>query len=117
MTSPVRAMHERERERIMAQADLAMETGTQTLENTRPWMERTQWEETYGRYRRDLLSSISMMGSTGYTAAFCIGEHEGRKLISSAEDEQKISRLVVAVDHMLNRCEETMRHTSQPILC
>jgi hypothetical protein len=32
--SPVRAMPERERERIMAQANLAMETSPQTLENT-----------------------------------------------------------------------------------
>jgi hypothetical protein len=57
------------------------------------------------------------MGSIGYTTAFCIGEHKGAKLISSAEDEQKISRLVVVVDHMLNRCEETMRRTGRPILC
>jgi hypothetical protein len=76
-----------------------------------------QWEETYSRYLRDLLSSISTMGSTGYTTAFCIGEHKGSRLISSAEDEQKIPRLVVVVDHMLNRCEETIRHTSRLILC
>jgi hypothetical protein len=57
------------------------------------------------------------MGSIEYTTAFCIGEHKGTKLISSAEDEQKTSRLVVVVDHMLNRCEETMRRTSRLILC
>jgi hypothetical protein len=115
--SHVHAMHKGERERIMTQVDERMDIGLQTLENTRPWMERTQWEKTYGRYRRDLLSSISVMGSKGYTTAFCMGEHKGTKLISSAEDEQKISRLVVVVDHMLNRCEETMHYTGRPILC
>jgi hypothetical protein len=99
----------------MAQEDLVLGNGLHTRENTRPWME--QWEETYSRCLRDLLPSISAMGSTGYTTAFCIGEHKGSRLISSAEDEQKIPRLVVVVDYMLNRCEKTIRYISWLILC
>jgi hypothetical protein len=56
------------------------------------------------------------MGSTGYMIAFCIGEYKGTKLISSVEDEEKISRLVEVLDQVLNRCKETMHHTSRPIL-
>ncbi|QGA21644.1 hypothetical protein EYB26_009355 [Talaromyces marneffei] len=38
-------------------------------------------------------------------------------LMSPAADEQVIWRIVHAVDSMLDRCEETMQHTSRPILC
>ncbi|KAE8550154.1 hypothetical protein EYB25_006375 [Talaromyces marneffei] len=38
-------------------------------------------------------------------------------LVSPAADERVIWRIAYAVDSMLDRCEETMRHTGRPILC
>ena len=63
--SAIHAVHGRERERIMAQEDLVLGNGLQTLKNSRPWTELAQWEETYVRYRQALLSTASAMESTG----------------------------------------------------
>ncbi|MCJ1360905.1 MAG: hypothetical protein MMC33_010915 [Icmadophila ericetorum] len=38
-------------------------------------------------------------------------------LASPQEDEAKIALLMLAVDHLLDCCEETMRHTGRTILC
>lgn len=38
-------------------------------------------------------------------------------LISPREDEQRLVSLVAGVDRMLDRCEETMLHTSRSLLC
>ncbi|KAH9204433.1 hypothetical protein DL95DRAFT_471510 [Leptodontidium sp. 2 PMI_412] len=39
------------------------------------------------------------------------------ELVSPQDDEAKIALLMVVVDHMLDRCEETMQHTCRTPLC
>lgn len=37
--------------------------------------------------------------------------------MSPRDDEARIALVMVAIDHMLDRCEETMQHTGRTILC
>jgi hypothetical protein len=39
------------------------------------------------------------------------------ELASPQDDEVKIARLMVTVDHALDGCEEAMRHTGRTLLC
>jgi hypothetical protein len=48
---------------------------------------------------------------------FVIGEHQGIKLVSRTADELNIRQLMAALGHVLDWCEEIMRHTGYPILC
>lgn len=43
--------------------------------------------------------------------------HTDPELVSPRDDEVKIALLTVAVDYMLDHCEETMQHTGRTILC
>uniref|UniRef100_A0A093VY56 Uncharacterized protein n=2 Tax=Talaromyces marneffei PM1 TaxID=1077442 RepID=A0A093VY56_TALMA len=81
--------------------------------------QRTGWEQTYDGLHRDLLRRLTEMPlpynrRQDHQLWSSPGEAD---LMSPAADEQVIWRIVHAVDSMLDRCEETMQHTSQPILC
>ncbi|KFZ16922.1 hypothetical protein V502_04827 [Pseudogymnoascus sp. VKM F-4520 (FW-2644)] len=113
------AIHQRERAHIAHNDQQAMQdTGSKDLALTTPWMERTKWAYVYEGVRRDLLVRLSELGPAWiHRRDFVIGEYEGVNLVSTRRDEQKIWRLIVALDRALDRCEETMRHTGHPLLC
>lgn len=45
-----------------------------------------------------------------------IGSYQNRIFASPAADEEQIYHLIAILDTVLDRCEDTMRHTGQPIL-
>ncbi|EEA22400.1 hypothetical protein PMAA_061780 [Talaromyces marneffei ATCC 18224] len=113
---------ERERTRHAAiQAATVQDSGiaTRSFESLRPWIERTGWEQTYDGLHRDLLRRLTEMPLLYNSCQ----DHrlwsspEEADLVSPAADKRVIWRIAYAVDSMLDRCEETMRHTGRPILC
>jgi hypothetical protein len=113
------AVQEREKALIAARrTTLSLEdTGLQTVESTRPWMERTRWAITYEEVSRELLRCLSEMPADFYYEGdHLLGRHANADLASPQNDERKIRTLMDGVDLMLDRCEETMRHTGRPIL-
>ncbi|KAH8750132.1 hypothetical protein F5882DRAFT_488086, partial [Hyaloscypha sp. PMI_1271] len=113
--------HQRERARAEEQKRIhSTNTTAPTLAGTRPWMERTQWEITYRGCRRDILRSLTEMPWGSPSADHVLGRSSNPadpELVSPQDDEAKIALLMVTVDHMLDRCEETMQHTGRTILC
>jgi hypothetical protein len=114
--------HQREQDRLetdaQAQEHGTQDTGSKTLVASRPWMDRTRWAITYDGVRRDILVDLTEMPYGG--ADHALGErlsNRASSLISSREDEQRLVSLVAGVDRMLDRCEETMLHTSRSLLC
>ncbi|KAH7199222.1 hypothetical protein BKA60DRAFT_470242 [Fusarium oxysporum] len=99
---------------------------TSTFTDLRPWLERTGWEETYKSFDRDLLRNLTIMPSA---SSSCRGLVLGRArsgtthtvldevLISSADNERKIAAILVAVDVVMDRCEQTAQTTSRSLLC
>jgi hypothetical protein len=83
-------------------------------------MERTRWEITYQGFRRDILRSLTEMPWGSPPTDHVLGPSSNPadpELVSPQDDEAKIALLMVAVDHMLDRCEETMQHTGRTPLC
>lgn len=117
----IQLVHDRERVRAEGQKRThSTIAATLTLAGTRPWMERTRWETTYQGFRRDILQSLAEMPRNSSRADHILGRSPNPtdpNLVSPREDEVKIALLTVAVDHMLDRCEETMQHTGRTLLC
>lgn len=92
-------------------------TGTDIYEGTPPWLERTGWKRMYQGIPRDILKRMMLLPSvSSANQGLKLGFHQGDELISPPTDGDRIYRLVAAVDMVLDRCEETMQHTGQPIL-
>ncbi|KAH7147123.1 hypothetical protein B0J13DRAFT_584460 [Dactylonectria estremocensis] len=85
------------------------------------WLDRTQWQSTYRNVRRDVLrASTRLPDRRSLMRDFVLGQgsYEGDSdIISPREDEQKISCIMGALDLVIDRCENTVRHTSRTILC
>jgi hypothetical protein len=117
----IESAHQREHARAEEQKRIhSTNTTAPTLAGTRPWMERTRWEITYRGCRRDILRSLTEMPWGSPPADHVLGRSSNPadpELVSRQDDEAKIALLMVAVDHMLDRCEETMQHTGRTILC
>lgn len=87
------------------------------LERLTPWMNRTQWAGTYKGVRRDILSRLSYIGNLHFhNLDSHIGLRGDLDITSPRFNEQRIVRLIDAVDRMFDRCEETMGQTGQPSL-
>ncbi|KAK2470345.1 hypothetical protein H9L39_17962 [Fusarium oxysporum f. sp. albedinis] len=128
--SHLRGAFKRERRRMQGlianEADTSAKISTSTFTDLRPWLERTGWEQTYKNFDHGLLRNLTTMPSslssvrglvlsrarsgTTHTAS-------GEDLISSAGDEQKIAAILVAVNMVMDRCEQTARTTSRNLLC
>lgn len=83
-------------------------------------MNRTRWTSVYkGIDRRALLMLAAPPDRPSRAMARTLIErHDGRIPIrSSQQNERKIANLAVAMDLMLDRCEETMMCTSRNLLC
>ncbi|KAH9203937.1 hypothetical protein DL95DRAFT_247965, partial [Leptodontidium sp. 2 PMI_412] len=116
----LQSLHDRERERQKAEKSYIPDTGGETLAGTSPWMDRTRWPITYKGVRRDILRRLTEMPPVSSPADHFLGQGSNpmdQDIISSQEDEVKISLLMILVDRMLDRCEETARHTGRSLLC
>ncbi|KAF1354068.1 hypothetical protein EJ07DRAFT_29622, partial [Lizonia empirigonia] len=115
----LKLVREREQARREEQQRIALtDMGTQTLQNTGPWMERTRWPITYQGVRRDVLLGLAELPVVHDGVDRTIGQLEHDSNITSPSgDEQKIWHLTQAVQIVLDRCEETMRRTGRPLLC
>ncbi|KAH7205222.1 hypothetical protein BKA60DRAFT_466736 [Fusarium oxysporum] len=107
-------------------SDTSAKIPTSTFTDLRPWLERTGWEQTYKSFDRDLLRNSTIMPSP---LSLCRGLLLGRarsgtthtvldkNLISSADNERNIAAILVAVDVVMDRCEQTAQTTSRSLLC
>ncbi|KAH7202853.1 hypothetical protein BKA60DRAFT_657532, partial [Fusarium oxysporum] len=111
---------------IANEVDTSAKISTSTFTDLRPWLERTGWEQTYQNFDHGLLRNLTTMPSSlssvrgvvlSRARSGTIHTASGEDLISSAGDEQKIAAILVAVDMVMDRCEQTARTTSRNLLC
>ncbi|KAH7184444.1 hypothetical protein DER44DRAFT_682102 [Fusarium oxysporum] len=122
----------RGRQKGFSGGDLANGAGTTrssqttTFTDLRPWLERTGWERTFGGIDRELLTNLTTAPSPVTShRGLILKESSNRSsdaysdewMISSADDERKITALLAAVDMLMDRCEQTARTTSRSLLC
>lgn len=91
-----------------------------TFAGRRPWMERTRWESTYQGRPLDILRNLTETPRAHFAKNYILGKTSNAadpELVSPRDDEARIALVMVAIDHMLDRCEETMQHTGRTILC
>lgn len=96
------------------------DTISQTLTASRPWIDRTHWPSIYeGINRRALVMLAAPPDKPSRATARTLIEWQDENVLiqSPLENEQKIASLGIAVDLILDRCEETMMYTSRNLLC
>ncbi|KAJ3454446.1 hypothetical protein MRS44_018340 [Fusarium solani] len=99
--------------------------GDNSFAGTSLWLERTRWPIIYNNVRRDILLAMTRIPSFREidfksSSNFVLGQgpRDGDgDVISSGEDEMKISCVLGAVDLMLDRCELTVQNTSRLLRC
>ncbi|KAK7592053.1 hypothetical protein V3481_006688 [Fusarium oxysporum f. sp. vasinfectum] len=111
---------------IANEVDTSAKISTSTFTDLRPWLERTGWEQTYQNFDHGLLRNLTTMPSSLSSVRGLVLSRarsgtthttSREDLISSAGDEQKIAAILVAVDMVMDRCEQTARTTSRNLLC
>ena len=114
----VTAMHEEETRRLAERFHnrSATDTGIDDLALTSNWIRRTGWTSTFAGVNRQLLQALSQSPACD-GRHLQLGDYGGRTLYSSADDEQRLLRIGLAVDHFFNQCEDTARHTDHSIRC
>lgn len=114
----VTAMHEEETQRLAERFNnhAATDTGIDDLALTSNWIRRTGWASTFADVNRRLLQALSQSPAWD-GRRLQLGEHGARALYSSADDERRLLRIGLAVDHFFNQCEDTARHTDHSIRC
>jgi hypothetical protein len=82
-------------------------------------MDRTGWPRVYQGVQRGLLQSMASLPyhTTDTTDLFLGWDGAGGQIISPAADEGHLRHLMLAIDCVLDRCEETLQQTSRSILC
>lgn len=95
--------------------------GEDTFAATSVWMDRTQWPAIFHNSRRDILRALTQLPDHRTLAVdYVLGQapnEEEPDVVSPWQDEQKISCILGALEHVLERCETTARHTSRTLLC
>ncbi|CAF3545320.1 unnamed protein product [Fusarium graminearum] len=99
----------------------AKDLGSDALASTGLWPERTQWRVIFENARRDILRAMTRLPDRHSLMSDYImaqGSQQGDPCIrSSYVDEQKISCTMRALDLVIDRCENTVRHTGRTLLC
>lgn len=84
------------------------------------WLERTQWPAMFRGCRRDILRAMTRLPKRSvHEAGYLLGQgpREGDPdIVSSSMDERKIVCILSAVDHVLDRCENTVKATNRSLL-
>lgn len=90
------------------------------------WLLQTRWSTTYPRARHLLLGLSQLPDRRRLVVGYIIGdpaaatsqdsEVQEAAVRSRAQDEQRVSCLVEAVEKMLDHCEETVERTGRPLL-
>ncbi len=114
----VTAMHEEETRRLAERFHdhSATDTGIDDLALTSNWIRRTGWASTFAGVDRRLLQALSQ--SPAWNGRHLeLGDYGKRTLYSSAEDEKRLLRIGLAVEHFFSRCEDTARQTDHSIRC
>lgn len=88
----------------------------------RPWIERTGWEAMFrGRDLNVLSKMIYLPGQQRTQLALELAQYGTpgleQGLTSSAADETKIAHMLMMVNPMMERCDETARRTSRNLRC
>ncbi|KAH8658925.1 hypothetical protein BGZ61DRAFT_567505 [Ilyonectria robusta] len=95
--------------------------GEDTFAATSVWMDRTQWPAIFHDSRRDILRALTQLPDhRTLTVDYVLGQapnEEEPDVVSPWQDEQKIACILSALEHVLERCETTARHTSRTLLC
>ena len=117
----IRSVQERQRARAKERTRIyGTNPNSITLAGIRPWMERTRWETIYHGYRHDILKNLTVMPQHFPSARHAFGfgfDSTDPELVSPHRDQATIALLTKAVDHILDRCEDTMLHTGRTLLC
>ncbi|KAE8384309.1 hypothetical protein BDV23DRAFT_189349 [Aspergillus alliaceus] len=114
-------VYQRERERLQAEeresgiAAGSPAADSQLVECTRPWMDRTGWPRVYQGVHRGLLQGLCDLPyrTTGRTDLLLGHDQAGELIISPAADKARLRHLMLAMDSVLDRCEETLQQTSR----
>jgi hypothetical protein len=115
----VAIMHEEEEEQWLEegrQKQSATDTGVDDLALTSNWMRRTGWVTTFDGVDRQLLQALCQRPSCD-DRRLELGRHGAEVFYSSAGDEKRLSMIGKAVNHFLERCEDTAEHTNHSVRC
>lgn len=95
--------------------------GSDALVSTGLWPERTQWRVIFENARRNILRAMTRLPDRhSLTSDYIMaqGSRQGDPCIrSSYMDEQKIPCTMRVLDLVIDRCENTVRHTDRTLLC
>jgi hypothetical protein len=108
---------------VVGAADGETENDIATHYNS--WLTRTRWPTTYTGVRRDILVKLTQLpdrrrlnqdyninsDNDGRTS-----DEDRQGVYNTSYDEQRIACLLDAVGRVLERCEDTVRHTGEPLL-
>lgn len=90
------------------------------MENTHPWIEPTRWPQIYEELRRDLLQNMTdIIYATAGVEDPLLTRLDGEDPIvnPAKRDERSLRLVMLAMDCVLDRCEETVHQTCRFILC
>lgn len=74
------------------------------------WMRRTGWDDLFKDAHRDVLITLLTPPYT-HSSSLRPAIHNGRTLVSPAADEDKLRLMMAALDRLIDRCCDTIRHT------
>lgn len=80
------------------------------------WMRRTGWQVTYRGVDRRIALQLRGPAVTDGRALY-LGSSGGREFQSSVEDERCLGLIHEALNHFVDRCEDTVQHTDHSIRC
>ncbi|KAL8626151.1 hypothetical protein Q9189_008167, partial [Teloschistes chrysophthalmus] len=114
----VAELHEDQYRRITADAQSRSTTdlGLDDLASVSNWMRRTNWAATFaGADRLLLLLLTEKPAANGHR--LLLGLYGTTEVYSSIDDERRLVAIGKAVDHFLDRCEDTARNTDHSLRC
>lgn len=112
------ALHAEEERRAASETNRdKSDTGIHDLAFVSNWMRRTDWVRIFTGADRECLSVLTESPFPYGDGLWLSGVNEDPIVWSCVEDERKLESIGRAVDSLLDRCEDTVRHTDQSIRC
>jgi hypothetical protein len=111
------ALHREEGDHLLTKYKTSVtDTGNTDMALNTNWMRRTGWAETFAGADRKLLVQLAQI-PRNTERDLALDVYDGIALCSSKEGKCRLSYLVTALDHVFDRCEDTVRHTDVSIRC